>query len=105
MHDDSGSCRSSRGLGACHWCCPAASQSLRQPGRACRQQILEQYAQHLPAQELQGLAALTSGCSGRDLRDLCEQAERHWAAKVGLRLPLMICGPVELFLPCTAFSL
>ena len=49
-----------------------------------RQQILEQYAQHLSAEELHQLASLTSGCSGRDLRDLCEQAERHWAAKVHL---------------------
>ena len=61
-----------------------------------RQQILEQYAQHLSAEELHQLASLTSGCSGRDLRDLCEQAERHWAAKVPLSdaVPSSVIGLV-----------
>jgi hypothetical protein len=34
---------------------------------------------HLPAQVL---AARTPGMSGRDLRDICEQAERRWASKI-----------------------
>lgn len=60
------------------------SRGLTCLGLLGRQQILEQYAQHLSMEELHQLASLTSGCSGRDLRDLCEQAERHWAAKVPL---------------------
>lgn len=49
----------------------------------CRQQILAQYAQHLKEADLAALADATGGMSGRDLRDVCESAERRWAAQVG----------------------
>lgn len=52
------------------------------PDEPCRAAILEQYAQQLSKQELEHLAHKTAGFSGRDLRDVCEQAERRWAAKV-----------------------
>lgn len=30
--------------------------------------------------------------AGRDLKDVCEQAERRWASKVRLRLPIGLCA-------------
>ena len=46
-----------------------------------RQEILRTYAQQLTDDDLEKLAAATPGMSGRDLRDVCEQAERRWASK------------------------
>lgn len=40
------------------------------------------YAQQLEGEELQKLAAACEGMSGRDLRDVCEQAERRTASQV-----------------------
>lgn len=57
-----------------------------------RQQILSLYAQQLDKEELQKLAAACESMSGRDLRDVCEQAERRTASQVlpalSLQLPL-----------------
>ena len=39
------------------------------------------YAKHLPPEERANLAAASRGASGRDLRDVCEAAERRWAAR------------------------
>lgn len=50
--------------------------------RRTRQEIFAQYAQHLSASEREAVAAATESMSGRDIRDICEQAERHWASKV-----------------------
>ena len=47
----------------------------------CRQEILQTYAQQLSGDDLEKLAAATPGMSGRDLRDVAEQAERRWASK------------------------
>lgn len=52
------------------------------PNEACRAEILGMYAQHLSAEDLAALAAVTQGLAGRDLKDLSEQAERSWASKV-----------------------
>lgn len=45
------------------------------------QAILELYAKHLEAGQRSELAAAAVGASGRDLRDVCEAAERRWAAR------------------------
>lgn len=52
------------------------------PDAACRRQILERYAKQLGPQDLEALAAATPGLSGRDLRDVCENAERRWASRI-----------------------
>ncbi|KAF5829606.1 P-loop containing nucleoside triphosphate hydrolase protein [Dunaliella salina] len=53
------------------------------PDESCRALILKQYAQQLNPKELQQLAAAAGpSTSGRDLRDLCEHAERRWASKI-----------------------
>lgn len=59
------------------------------PDAKCRAKIVEQYAQHLTEKEVNQLADLTIKMSGRDIRDICEAAERSWASKI-------IRGEVEL---------
>lgn len=48
----------------------------------CRQKILAQYAQQLSDKNLATLSEVCLGMSGRDLRDVCESAERRVASKV-----------------------
>ena len=52
------------------------------PPPPCSADILRQYARHLSDAELLAVAAATPGVAGRDLKDVCEQAERRWASKV-----------------------
>eukprot|EP00210_Caulerpa_lentillifera_P002915 g2783.t1 len=52
------------------------------PDVKCRAKIIEQYAQHLTEKEILQLADLTTRLSGRDIRDICEAAERSWASKI-----------------------
>ena len=58
-----------------------ASVTFGLPSEECRRQILRQYARHLPEAAVTALAADAEGMSGRDLRDVAEQAERRWASK------------------------
>ena len=51
------------------------------PDATTRQAIFGLYAKHLTEGERVGLAAASAGASGRDLRDVCEAAERRWAAR------------------------
>ncbi|KAK4710042.1 hypothetical protein R3W88_004555 [Solanum pinnatisectum] len=52
------------------------------PDQQTRQEISAQYAKHLTDSELSEFARATEGLSGRDMRDVCQQAERHWASKI-----------------------
>ncbi|KAI7746814.1 hypothetical protein M8C21_007721 [Ambrosia artemisiifolia] len=52
------------------------------PDQHTRQEIAAQYAKHLTKSELAEFAAATEEMSGRDIRDVCQQAERRWASKV-----------------------
>ncbi|XP_074270186.1 uncharacterized protein LOC141593128 [Silene latifolia] len=52
------------------------------PDQQNRQEIAAQYAKHLTVSELTEFALATEGLSGRDIRDVCQQAERRWASKV-----------------------
>ncbi|XP_074558682.1 outer mitochondrial transmembrane helix translocase [Curcuma longa] len=76
------------------------------PDLQTRVEIAAQYAKHLLKTELLLLASATEGMSGRDIRDVCQQAERHWASKVirghapkndegALKLP-----PIEEYIQC-----
>ena len=56
--------------------------------QAARTTIFSRYAKQLGAADLNTLAALTEGLSGRDILDVCRLAERRWASVVlrsGLR--------------------
>ncbi|XP_031394115.1 katanin p60 ATPase-containing subunit A-like 1 [Punica granatum] len=52
------------------------------PDQQNRREIAAQYAKHLTEAELAEFAAATQGMSGRDIRDVCQQAERSWASKI-----------------------
>ncbi|PRW59773.1 cell division cycle 48-like protein [Chlorella sorokiniana] len=52
------------------------------PNESCRAEILKQYARHLGDAEVLAVAHATPGMAGRDLKDICEQAERRWASKI-----------------------
>ncbi|XAR65693.1 Adenosinetriphosphatase [Bertholletia excelsa] len=52
------------------------------PDQQTRQEIGAQYAKHLTKLELAEFAKVTEEMSGRDIRDICQQAERRWAAKI-----------------------
>nr|GLL44884.1 cell division control protein 48 isoform X2 [Ipomoea trifida] len=46
-----------------------------------RKEIGAQYAKHLTESELSEFSKATEGFSGRDIRNVCQQVERHWASK------------------------
>ncbi|OMO76894.1 hypothetical protein CCACVL1_15353 [Corchorus capsularis] len=52
------------------------------PDEQNRREIAAQYAKHLTESELVELARVTDEMSGRDIRDVCQQAERSWASKL-----------------------
>ncbi|KAI8001168.1 hypothetical protein LOK49_LG09G00207 [Camellia lanceoleosa] len=52
------------------------------PDQQTRQEIAAQYAKHLAKSDLAAFAKVTEEMSGRDIRDICQQAERRWASKI-----------------------
>ncbi|GAU25760.1 hypothetical protein TSUD_222170 [Trifolium subterraneum] len=52
------------------------------PDHHNRQEIASKYAKHLSKAELDELASVTEDMAGRDIRDVCLQAERSWASKI-----------------------
>ncbi|CAN8308425.1 unnamed protein product [Cochlearia groenlandica] len=52
------------------------------PDLQTRQDIIAQYAKQLSKPELVQLAQATEAMSGRDIRDVCQGAERTWASKL-----------------------
>lgn len=52
------------------------------PDQQTRVEIAAQYAKHLTRSELVQFSLATQEMSGRDIRDVCQQAERHWASKL-----------------------
>ncbi|KAJ0264878.1 AAA domain-containing protein [Hirschfeldia incana] len=52
------------------------------PDLRTRQEIIAQYAKQLSKPELVQLAQATEAMSGRDIRDVCQGAERTWASKL-----------------------
>ena len=51
------------------------------PDAPTRAAIFQRYAKHLPEADLQNLGALATKLSGRDICDICKDAERKWASK------------------------
>jgi SpoVK/Ycf46/Vps4 family AAA+-type ATPase len=62
------------------------------PNQLERQSIFENYAKHLGREELESIAKASENLSGRDIKNLCERAERSWVTKI-------ISGETELKLP------
>jgi SpoVK/Ycf46/Vps4 family AAA+-type ATPase len=51
------------------------------PDAATRSQIFQRYAKQLSQPDLMRLGALSELLSGRDISDICKDAERRWASK------------------------
>jgi len=56
--------------------------SFHLPNDYERQEIFGNYAKHLCEKELKELARISKDMSGRDIKDICESAERNWASKI-----------------------
>ncbi|KAK8950560.1 hypothetical protein KSP40_PGU015166 [Platanthera guangdongensis] len=52
------------------------------PDLQTRVEIAAQYAKHLKESELVQFGSIMEDMSGRDIKDVCLQAERHWASKL-----------------------
>lgn len=52
------------------------------PDERARLEIWKRYAKHLPEKDLGVLAEKTEGFSGRNIFEVCKDAERRWASKV-----------------------
>ncbi|CAD8055564.1 unnamed protein product [Paramecium primaurelia] len=52
------------------------------PDQKARQDIFQRYAKHLTDKERDILSQLSNGMSGRNISDICKDAERRWAAKL-----------------------
>ena len=51
------------------------------PDAKTRAQIFQRYAKQLNESELKDLGELSRNLSGRDISDICKDAERKWASK------------------------
>lgn len=51
------------------------------PDADTRSKIFQRYAKQLSAEQLKELGELSQNLSGRDICDLCKDAERKWASK------------------------
>jgi hypothetical protein len=58
------------------------SVAFNLPDQSTREEITSQYARHLTSTELKAFGSACEGMSGRDIHDVCQQAERRWASKV-----------------------
>mmetsp|Transcript_30860 Transcript_30860/g.60779 ORF Transcript_30860/g.60779 Transcript_30860/m.60779 type:complete len:263 (+) Transcript_30860:366-1154(+) len=52
------------------------------PDGEARKAIFKQYARHLEEKELEDLSSRAGGLSGRNIKNLCQDAERRWASKL-----------------------
>jgi len=64
------------------------------PDEHSRVAIFQRYAKQLSKKDLETLAHKSSGMSGRNISDICKDAERRWASKlirkeVSEKLPLV----------------
>lgn len=67
------------------------------PNSSERAAILRQYIRHLTDDELTELAKLSDGLSGRNLRDICQMAERRWARNLIIKQESISPPPVNLY--------
>jgi len=58
------------------------SIKFEMPDKMSRRAIFQRYAKQLPKDQLEALAANSDGLSGRNINDICKDAERRWASKM-----------------------
>eukprot|EP00903_Cladosiphon_okamuranus_P011315 g10667.t2 len=52
------------------------------PDATTRREVFGLYAKQLSYNELETLATISAGMSGRDMKEICQHAERRWASKL-----------------------
>lgn len=72
------------------------------PGSKERVAILRNYARNLKDEELQVVADKTEGFSGRNLKDMCDYAERWWARHIILQKLEVSPPPLEAYVKSAA---
>lgn len=72
------------------------------PDAAERADILSLYAGHLAKEHLEALAENSAGKSGRDLEDICGEAERRWAHQLVAEKAVPSAPPFERYVEALA---
>lgn len=67
------------------------------PDESERYNIFRKYIQHLTEEELWTLAKITHGFSGRNIKDICEMAERKWARILILENKSVSPPPIKIY--------
>eukprot|EP00916_Digyalum_oweni_P000902 GHVL01001818.1.p1 GENE.GHVL01001818.1~~GHVL01001818.1.p1 ORF type:complete len:184 (-),score=45.67 GHVL01001818.1:633-1184(-) len=52
------------------------------PDATTRKLIFKQYARHLADEDVERLGEISSGLSGRNIKDVCQDTERKWVSKI-----------------------
>lgn len=68
------------------------------PTQEEREAIFHYYAKHLTDENLKNLAKATEKASGRDIEDICGDAERHWASKIISEKSEISPPPIDFYL-------
>jgi SpoVK/Ycf46/Vps4 family AAA+-type ATPase len=68
------------------------------PDLLSRVAIFKRYARHLSEDHLQQLAELSVGMAGRDIKSVCEDAERQWAARLLRGEEKVYCVDFQMYL-------
>jgi len=75
------------------------------PTQEERGAIFHYYAKHLTDENLKNLAKATEKASGRDIEDICSDAERHWASKIISEKSKVSPPPIDFYLEAVKFKL
>lgn len=71
------------------------------PDASTRAQIFQRYAKQLSQEQLAKLGELTVNLSGRDISDICKDAERKWASKYIRKEVTTIAPDVSVYVEST----
>ncbi len=70
------------------------------PDERMRSLIFQRYAKHLSQKELETLGRLSNEMSGRDIADVCKDAERRWAAMYIRKERMQLLPDIEIYAKC-----
>lgn len=70
------------------------------PDRRARALIFQKYAKQLKVEELENLSELSESFSGRDIADVCKDAERRWASKYIRKETKDLLPSIEIYRDC-----
>lgn len=67
------------------------------PNEMERSAIFSNYAKHFSEDELKALSKISDGLSGRNIKDICEYAERRWARKLIIKKQEASVPPLDYY--------